>query len=117
MQDLRTLIHDYIDGETDVRISVYVTGRFYDQSFEFRIGKGTEHLIIHVNDHNTTHVYRTERKRTKIYRNTKEIILKVGGGAAVAMVSSTLGPCAAIIGLIAFCYLDIRKKFLPIDDN
>ncbi|CAC5404702.1 unnamed protein product [Mytilus coruscus] len=117
LQNLRSRIYDYIDGETDVTISVYVTGKLYDEFFEFRLGKGTEHLIINVYDHNTTHKYGTDRKRTQIYRNTKDVLLKFGAGAAMVMITSTLGPGAAFAGLVAICYLDIRKTFLPIDDK
>lgn len=48
LRELRTDIYDGLDGETSVRISIYVMDENDDRPFEFIIGSGGRHLIVNI---------------------------------------------------------------------
>lgn len=48
LRDLRTEIYVALDHETNCRISIYLKDVNNDEPFKFKIGDGSEHLIVNI---------------------------------------------------------------------
>lgn len=77
LRELRSDIYKALDGETNVRISIFV--RDIDEPFKFKINEGKEHLIINILRDEVRYQFGTARYWTKFFKEIAKLIkLTVG---------------------------------------
>lgn len=84
LQDLRTDIFQGLDGERSARIQIYVKDENNGNPFNFMIGRGKQHLIVHIKDDEIAYGFATGRYLTKFRRGAarffKTIVRVTAGG-------------------------------------
>ncbi|CAC5404454.1 unnamed protein product [Mytilus coruscus] len=83
LRELRTDIYDALDGETNARISIYVGDKNEDEPFKFKIGSGSQHLIVDIFNDKVKHKFSSRSFWSRVYKGTTVIFYGI-----VAMVSS-----------------------------
>lgn len=90
LRDLRSCIFEALEGETSVRMDIYVRGENCGLPFKFKIGSGSEHMNINVDQNGC----RCEFQRgffSKVWNFTKKAfkyLLQTAASAAVGYLAT-----------------------------
>lgn len=77
LQNLREDIYGGLDGETSTRITIFVEGVKGGEPFKFKIGSGSQNLIININKDKINYQFSTGRYWTRFCRGAAKIFSSV----------------------------------------